>query len=69
MNNNINNNKTEESEQKWTHKMYSQFCRETSNNIDKGKRWLWLKKTDLKVEREALISVAQQQALRTNYIK
>ena len=33
--------KTEEREQKWSNKkMYGQYCRETSDDIDKGKRWL-----------------------------
>ena len=30
---------------------------------------MWLKKTDFKAETEALICAAQEQALRTNYIK
>ena len=50
--------KTEEREQKWSNnKMYSQYCRETSDDI-KEKRWLWLKKSDLKVETEVLICAA-----------
>ena len=62
--------KTEEREQKWSNKkMYGQYCRETSDDIDKEKRWLWLKNSDLKAETEALICAAQEQALRTNYIK
>ena len=32
--------KAEEREQKWSNKMYGQYCRETSDDIDKGKRWL-----------------------------
>ena len=49
--------------------MYGQYRRETSDHIDKEKRWLWLKNSDLKAETEDLICAAQEQALRTNYIK
>ena len=49
--------------------MYGQYCRETTDDIDKEKRWLWLKKTDLKAETGALICDGQEQALRTNYIE
>ena len=31
--------KTEEREQKWSNKMYGQFCRATIDDIDKEKRW------------------------------
>ena len=62
--------KTEERHHKWSNKkMYGQYCRETSDDIDKEKRWLWLKNSDLKAETEVLICAAQEQALRTNYIK
>ena len=60
--------KTEEREQKWSNKkMYGQYCSETSDDIDKEK--LWLKNSDLKAEAAALICAAQEQTLRTNYIK
>ena len=49
--------------------MYGQYCRETSDDIDKVKRWLWLKNSDLKAETAALICAAKEHALRTNYIK
>ena len=49
--------------------MYGQYCRETSDDIDKEKSWLWLKNSDLKAETEAIICDAQEQVLRTNYIK
>ena len=49
--------------------MYDQYCRETRDDTDKDKRRLQLKKSDLKAETEALISAAQKQVLRTNYIK
>ena len=37
--------------------------------VDKAKTWKWTEKGDLKVETEALIFAAQEQALRTNYVK
>ena len=37
--------------------------------VDKDKTWEWTRKSDLKVETEALIFTAQEQALRTNYVK
>ena len=49
--------------------MYGQYCSETNDDIDKVKRWLRSKKSDLKAEAEVLICAAQEQALRTNYIK
>ena len=49
--------------------MYGQFLRETTHIIDKDKNWNWLTRSDLKVETEALICAAQEQAIRTNYIK
>ena len=37
--------------------------------VDKDKTWEWTRKSDLIVETEALIFAAQEQALRTNYVK
>ena len=54
----------------WTEKtMYVQFHRDVEERTDQEKRWLWLAKSDLKPETEALICATQDQALRTNYIK
>ena len=36
---------------------------------DKGKIWEWTRKSDLKIGTEALTFAAQEQALRTNYVK
>ena len=36
---------------------------------DKETLWLWLRKCDLKIPREALICSAQEQVIRTNYVK
>ena len=38
-------------------------------NVDKKKTWQWLSKRDLKIGTEALLCVAQEQAIRTNYVK
>ena len=55
---------------RWTEKkMYGQFLREMPETVDKDKTWEWTRKSDLKVETEALIFAAQEQALRTNYVK
>ena len=57
-------------ETRWKEKkMYGQFVREIPVNTDQEKRWLWLQKSDLKPETEALICAAQEQAIRTNYVK
>ena len=49
--------------------LYSQFLREMPETVDKDKTWERTRKTDLKVETSALIFAAQEQALRTNYVK
>ena len=49
--------------------MYGQFVREMPENVDKGKTWQWLSKSDLKVQTVALLCAAQEQAIRTNYVK
>ena len=49
--------------------MYGQFIREVLEIVDKDKTWNWLVRCDLKVETEALLCAAQEQAIRTNYVK
>ena len=49
--------------------MHGQFLREMGEGIDKQETWKWLRKADLKVETEALICAAQEQYLRSNYVK
>ena len=62
--------KMTETVSRWTEKpMHGQFHRDVEERTDQEKRWLWLAKSDLKPETEALICAAQEQALRTNYIK
>ena len=50
-------------------KMHGQFTKEMSDSVEKEKSWYWLSRGDLKVETEALLCAAQEQALRKNYIK
>ena len=49
--------------------MHGQLIRETTEKVDKEKLWQWLSREDLKVGTEALLCAAQEQAIRTNYIK
>ena len=49
--------------------MYGQFVREMPEDIHKNLSWKWLVKSDLKVQTEATICAAQEQALKTNYTK
>ena len=49
--------------------MHGLFLQELPETVDKDKTWEWTRKGDLKVETEALIFVAQEHALRTNYVK
>ena len=50
-------------------KMHGQFTRRMPETVDKDKTWEWTRKRDLNFETEALIFAAQEQALRTNYVK
>ena len=55
---------------KWNEKrIYEQFLKDTSAKVDKELSWTWLKKGDLKIQTESLLCAAQEQALRTNYLK
>ena len=49
--------------------MHGQFSKEIPEKVDKEKSWYWISRGDVKVETEALLCAAQEQALRTNYIK
>ena len=60
----------EELKQTWTGKaMHGQFVREMPEKVDRIKSWEWLSRSDLKVGTEALLCAAQEQAIRTNYVK
>ena len=49
--------------------MYGQFVREMPEKLDKDLSGKWSVQSDLKVQTEATICAAQEQALRTNYTK
>ena len=62
--------KAKELKEKWSEKrIHGQFIRETTEKVDKEKTWQWLSRGDLKVGTEALLCAAQEQAIRTNYMK
>ena len=48
--------------------MHGQFARDMENK-DKNNAWIWMRKNNLKGFTEALICSAQEQSIRTNYIK
>ena len=50
-------------------KMHGQFIRELPKEVDKDRTWQWLSTSDLKIGTEALLCAAQEQAIRTNYVK
>ena len=50
-------------------KMHGQFVREMPEKVDKNRTWQWLSRSDLKIGTEALLCAAQEQAIRTNYVK
>ena len=59
-----------EREHAWKEKrMHGQYAREVDESVDKDKTWGWLKNGGLKGCTESLICAAQDQALRTNYVK
>ena len=63
-------NSQNEFKNKWHEKrMYGRFVREMHEEIDKDLSCKWLVQSDLKVQTEGAICVAQEQALRTNYTK
>ena len=49
--------------------LHSVFFRETEEGRDENNSWLWVKKGYLKKETEGLIMAAQDQAIRTNWIR
>ena len=50
-------------------KMYGQFVREITDDVDEIKSWNWVRQSDLKPGTVSMIFSAQEQALRTNYSK
>ena len=58
-----------ERQQSWKEKvMYGQFIREMPESTDAKETWKWLS-AGLKIQTEALLCAAQEQALRTKYVK
>ena len=52
----------------WKEKLiYGQFIRDMPEGTDKEKSWLWLRKCNLKIPKEALICSVQQQAIYVKY--
>ena len=48
--------------------MHGQFARDIEDK-DKNNTWRWMRKSDFKGCTEALICSAQEQSIRTNYMK
>ena len=61
--------KAQELKQSWSEKKMHQFIRELPEEVDKDRTWQWLSKSDLEIGTEALLCAAQEQAIRTNYVK
>ena len=62
--------KAQELKQNWCEKkMDGQFVREMPEKVDQDETWQCLSKSDLKIGTEALFFVAQEQAIRTDYVK
>ena len=67
--NTIDDRMTTTSKQKWEKKqLYYRFKRQI-NKISHQKTWTWLRKENLKWETESLLIAAQDNAIKTNYIK
>ena len=61
---------TDKRVEKWHEKqMYGQFIRNKDANINEECTWSWMMSSDLKSSTEALIFAAQEQAIRTKYVK
>ena len=49
--------------------MHGQFVRDMPEKVDKDRTWQWLCKSYLKIVTEKLLCAAQEQIIRTNYVK
>ena len=49
--------------------MHEQFVREMPEKADKDKTWQWLSESDSMIGTEPLLCIAQEQAIRKNYVK
>ena len=67
---NVRTNKTKiTGKQKWDEKQLSGYFKWQTSKISHEKIWMWRRKGNLKIETESLQKVAQNNAIRTNYIK
>ena len=65
----MDNRMTITRKQKWGEKqLYGRF-KQLIKTISHDKTWTWLRKGNLKGETESLLKAAQNNAIRTNYIK
>ena len=55
--------------QKWEEKQLYECFKRLTSDILHGKTWMWLRKRNIKRETESLRIAAQNNAIRTNYIK
>ena len=67
--NTIDNRMTRTRKQKWKEKQLYRHFKRLINTISRQKTWTWLRKGNLKRETKSLLMVAQNNAIRTNYIK
>ena len=66
----LKRHRTVERRERWKEKsMNGQFIRQTKEIPDEDASWVWLRSGMLKRETESLITAAQDQCIRTNYIK
>ena len=49
--------------------MHGQFLRRMQETMDAEQTWSWFRFSDLRVQTEGLICEAQEQVLRTKYVK
>jgi len=64
-----NRNTSKNKKQKWEEKQLHGYFKRQTQEISHQKTWTWLRKGNLKRETESLIIAAQDNAIRTNYIK
>ena len=49
--------------------MNGQFIKEMPEKVDKDRTWQWLSKSDFWIGTEAQLCAAQEEAIRTNFVK
>ena len=63
------NRATTTSKQKWEEKQFYRYYKQQIEKISHEMTWTYLKKGNFKRETESLLIAAQNNALRTNYVK